>query len=242
MHRRQLAHIAYHATVVLRLSPATIIFDLQWSVAIKDTIDEFQEAGKAAAAANAGKPAAPESTQDTRELGERLGGLSVSGEVARIEDDYDFDDMDEDYSQSELRCLEASIDVLRVFRRCLKSASDSLNTLDLPQTPGDGKAAAESKSEGWLKGRLQWAQAWQGCLDEANECAGELGILLYPPLSGNDLSGRADDLERTLNAFCDVFESEDPAGKVAGGVGGQLPLRTLVGDKIGALRAVVAEL
>lgn len=212
---------------------------------MKDTIDEFQEAAKSAAAANAAKPEATEGSTGVASLNGKFDGLGMGGEGAGEGGDFDddFGGMDEDYSPSELRCVEASVDVLRVFRRCLKAANDSLNTLDSPQTPADGGAAAESKGEGRLKEKLEWAQALQTCLNEANECAGELGILLYPPLSGGDLSGRADDLERSLLAFCDVFERSAEGAQVGGGaVGEQSPLRETVEEKWGVLRAVLAQL
>lgn len=255
---------------------------------MKDTIDEFQEAAKTSAAANADKPDAPEGTQA---LGDQLSGLSMGGdgEGAGAEDDFDFDDMDEEYSPAELQCVTASIDVLRAFRRCLKAANDTLNTLDsakpttaqvpaaqapaaqapAAEVPGsDSGVADKSKraddtlntldpakapsvqapggdgaAEGavWLEGRLQWAQAVQACLEEAHECAGDLGIQLYPPLDGSELSGCADDLGRKLTSFCDVFYTR---GQEAGVEVGEekSPIRALVEEKLGVLRTGLAQL
>lgn len=211
---------------------------MQWSVAIKDTIDEFQEAAKTAAAANVDKSDAPE---DTQALGEELSGLRLGGDGAGEKDDFDFDDMDEDYSPSELQCVTASIDVLRAFRRCLKAANDTLNTLDSAQAQGENGAAVESKGADWLEARLQWAQAVQACLEEAHECASDLGMQLYPPLDSSELSGRADDLGQKLKSFCDVFYTLGEQGKVEGGEE-QSPLRTLVEEKLGMLRTGLAQL
>lgn len=205
---------------------------------MKDTIDEFQEAVKTAAAANADKSDSP---LDAPAVGEELSGLSLGGDGAGEEDGFDFDDMDEEYSPSELQCVTASIDVLRAFRRCLKAANDTLNTLDSTQAQGENAAAVESQGADWLEGRLQWAQAVQARLEEAYECAGDLGMQLYPPLDSSELSGRADDLGRKLASFCDVFYTRGEEGKVEDGQE-QSPLRTLVEEKLGVLRTGMAQL
>lgn len=213
---------------------------------MKDTIDEFQEAAKTAAAANAEKPGdKPDAPEGAQALGEELSALSLGGDGAGgREDEFDFDDMDEEYSPSELQCVTASIDVLRAFRRCLKAANDTLNTVDSAQAQGEGEKGAaveSSKGEGWLEGRLQWAQALQACLEEAHECAGDLGMQLYPPLDSSELSGRADDLGRKLASFCDVFYTRGEEGEA--GVGEkQSPLRTVVEEKLGVLRTGLAQL
>lgn len=214
----------------------------QWSVAIKDTIDEFAEAAKTAALANADKPDAPGDTTDLDEqfaakvtVGGKEGGEEGGGGF----DDLDFDDMDEDYSPAELQCVQASIDILRVFRRCLKVANESFNTLDSAQPKAaEGEDAAGAAGEGWLKGKLEWANSVQGHLEDANECAGEVGILLYPPLDGGELVGRANDLERRVISFCDLFYASDEGR--GGGV--DSPLRKAVEEKVAALRAAVEAL
>lgn len=205
---------------------------------MKDTIDEFQEAAKTAAAANADKSDAP---ADAQALSEELSGLSLGGDGAGGEDDFDFDGMDEEYSPSELQCVTASIDVLRAFRRCLKAANDALNTLDSAQPQGEDAAGVESKGGNWLEGRLKWAQEVQACLEEAHECAGDLAMQLYPPLDSSELSGRADDLGQKLASFCDVFYTRGEEGKVEAGQE-QSPLRALVEDKLGVLRTGMAQL
>lgn len=212
------------------------MFGVQWSIAVKDTIDEFQEAAKAAAATNASKSTL-EGASDSPGLDEQFSGLNVSDEGAGEENecDFDFDDMDQEYSPSELRCVQASVDILRVFRRCLKAANDALNTLDSAQ-------AQEPKQEGWLEERLEWAQAMQSCLGEANDCVGEVGILLYPPLNAEDMSGRVDELGTNLTAFCDVFYADGGIGN-AGNVGEiNSSLRLVAGEKLGALRVALAQL
>lgn len=227
--------------ILLHLNSPTIRFVVQWSLAIKDTIDEFQEAAKTTPVADAGRAEALKGAQDTAEVDAQFSGLGLGGDAAEEQEDFDFDDMDEDYSPSELQCVQASIDVLRVLRRCLKAANESLNALDSDKAHGNGSAAVDTKGDGWLKERLQWAQALQACLDEANDCAAEVGILLYPPLDGSDLSGRANDLERTLTEFCDVFYSN--AEGAALGVGGeQSPLKALTEEKCGLLKAELARL
>lgn len=214
----------------------------QWSVAVKDTIDEFVEAAKAAAMANAGKS---ESSGDKGGLDEQFAAKVTVGDTGAGEegaegdfDDFDFDGMDESYRAAELPCVEASIDILRVFRRCLKAANDSLNSLDSPEPQGESGAAAGSVGEAWLQGKLEWAKSVQTHLDDANECAGEVGILLYPPLDGGELSGRANDLEKSLSAFCEVF--------CACGEGQnsdmESPLRKAVVEKLGVLRAALEKL
>lgn len=223
----------------------TIKLRSQWSVAVKDTINEFHEAATTTAAANAANgdvsDSHPEGAPNTDGLEEKFGGLGLDSEEPGALDDFDLDDMDNDYSPSELRCVEASVDILRVFRRCLKAANDSLSTLDSAE--GSGGESTDTKDKDWLKQRLEWGGALQTCLDEANDCAGELGVLLYPPLSGSDLSGRARDLERTLAACCDVFGGSEGAGTVGdGGGSGQLPLRTAVEEKMGVLRAELLRL
>lgn len=168
-----------------------------------------------------------------------MGGKESGEERGGEFDDLDFDDMDEDYSTAELQCVQASIDILRVFRRCLKAANESFNTLDSPQSKAEeGEAAAGAAGEGWLKGKLEWANSVQGHLDDANECAGEVGILLYPPVDGGELLGRANDLERSMISFCDVFHACDEGG----GGGGGSPLQKAVEEKVGALRAAVEAL
>lgn len=147
--------------------------------------------------------------------------------------------MDEDYSPAELECVQASIDMLRVFRRCLKVANESFNTLDSVQSKGaEGEAAAGAMGEGWLKGKLEWATSVQVHLEDANECAGEVGVLLYPPLDGGELLGRANDLERSMISFCDVFYACDDGG----GDGRESALPKAVEGKVGALRAAVEAL
>lgn len=212
----------------------------KWSVAIKDTIDEFVEAAKTAAPANTGNPDASGNTTDldTQFAAKVTVGGKDSGEEGGGGgyDDLDFGDMDEDYSAAELPCVQASIDVLRVFRRCLKVANESFNTLDSAQAKGaESEATAGAAGEGWLKGKLEWATSVQVYLEDANECAGEVGVLLYPPLDGGELLARANDLERSLVHFCDVFY----AGGEGGGGGGESPLRKGVEEKLGALRAAV---
>eukprot|EP00752_Nemacystus_decipiens_P010037 g8950.t1 len=193
---------------------------MQWSVSIKDTIDEFVEAAKTAALANAGNRDAP---RDTTELDEQFAAkVTVGGKESGEEggggfDDLDFDDMDEDYSTVELQCVQASIDILRVFRRCLKVANESFNSLDSAQSKAaEGGAAAGASREGWLKAKLEWAKSVQRHLEDANECAGEVGILLYPPLAGGELLGRANDLEKSILGFCDVFFAGDEGRDWAG--------------------------
>ena len=214
----------------------------QWSVAIKDTIDEFVEAAKTAGLANAGNSAAGEEKNGLEEqfAAKVTVGGKDHGEEGGEGDAFDFDDMDEDYSAAELQCVEASIDILRVFRRCLKAANEAFNTLDSapPEGVDAGTASAGSAGEGWLQGKLEWAKAIQVHLEQANECAGEVGILLYPPLDGGELLGRATDLERSLISFCDAFyarEEGDDDRK-------ESPLRKAVEDKLGALRAAVEAL
>ena len=154
--------------------------------------------------------------------------------------------MDANYSPSELRCVEASVNVLKVFRRCLKVANDALNTLDSSQAnrrEGQGDKGLEEGE--WLKERLGWAHSLQSCLEDANEGAGELGVLLYPPLSANDLAARVDDLERSLSAFCDAFGSpEEGEGKAGSscGLSGAVPLRAAVRDKLDVLRVELERL
>lgn len=219
------------------LLPCTL--PTQWSVAIKDTIDEFVEAAKTAALANAEMPGA---SKDTTDLDEQfaakvtVGGDEGGEEGGADHDDFDFDDMDEGYSSTELQCVEASIDILRVFRRCLKAANESLNTLDSAQS--DGAAAAGSEGEGWLQGKLAWAQSVQAHLEDANEVAGEVGVLLYPPLDGGELLGRAKDLEGSMTSFCDAFF----ACKEGGDAERESSLRKAVQDKLGVLRAAVETL
>lgn len=214
----------------------------QWSVAVKDTIDEFVEAAKNAADANAGKADAPGDSTDLDEqfaAKATMGGKESGDGEAGGYDDLDFDDMDEDYSAAELQCVQASVDVLRVFRRCLKVANESFNTLDSAQSKAaEGEASVEAAGDGWLKKKLEWANSVQAHLEDANECAGEVGILLYPPLDGGELLGRANDLERRMVSFCDVFYACDEGG----GGGGESPLRTAVEEKLGALRAAMEAL
>ncbi|CBJ29519.1 conserved unknown protein [Ectocarpus siliculosus] len=215
---------------------------MQWSVAVKDTIDEFVEAAKAAAMANAGKS---ESAGDKGGLDEQFAAKVTVGGAGEGEegaegtfDDFDFDGMDENYGAAELPCVEASVDVLRVFRRCLKAANDSLNSLDSPEPQEESGATAGSVGEGWLQGKLEWAKSVQTHLDDANECAGEVGILLYPPLDGGELLGRANDLEKSLAAFCEVFYA---CGE---GTNSEMesPLRKAVVEKLGVLRAALKKL
>lgn len=253
---------------------------------MKDTIDEFQEAAKTSAVANANKPEAPEGT---KALGEQLSelGLGEDGDGEGGEDDFDFDDMDEEYSPAELQCVTASLDLLRAFRRCLKATNDTLNTLDSAKTttaqvpavqalaaqspaaevPGDDNGAAvkskgadetsstpdsakvpsaqtpggDGAAEGsdWLEGHLRWSQAVQTCLEEAHECAGDLGIQLYPPLNGSELLARADDLGRKLTSFCDIFYTTNGG---EGKADEPSPIRALVKEKLGVLRTGVAQL
>lgn len=214
----------------------------QWSVAIKDTIDEFVEAAKAAALANVDKPgASKDAPPDHEEFAAKVTvGGDESGEGGRPDhDDFNFDDMDEDYCSMELKCVEASIDILRVFRRCLKEANESLNTLDSAQSDGaDGGAATGSPGKEWLQGKLEWAQSVQAHLEDANEFAGEVGILLYPPLDGGELLDRAKDLTGSINAFCDSFF----ACKEGGDTEREASLRMAVQDKLGVLRAAVETL
>lgn len=147
--------------------------------------------------------------------------------------------MDEDYSSTELQCVEASIDILRVFRRCLKEANESLNTLDSARSDGaDGGAAAGSTGKGRLQGKLEWVQLVQAHLEDANESAGEVGVLLYPPLDGGELLGRGKDLEGSLTAFCDAFF----ACKDGGDADREASLRKAVQDKLCVLRAAVEKL
>eukprot|EP00903_Cladosiphon_okamuranus_P019922 g18309.t1 len=155
---------------------------MQWSVAVKDTIDEFVEAAKTADVANAGNADAPgDSTHLDEQFAAKVnvgGKQSGDGGAGRYED-FDFDGTDEDYSAAELQCVQASVDVLRVFRRCLKVANESFNTLDSTQfqsKAAEGEAANGAAGEGWLKGKLEWANSVQGHLEDANECAGERAL------------------------------------------------------------------
>lgn len=216
----------------------------QWSVAIKDTIDEFVEAAKNAGLANAGNAADVE--EKTGLEGQFAAKVTVGGKESGEEDAegdaFDFDDMDEDYSAAELQCVEASIDILRVFRRCLKAANEAFNTLDSAPSEELGVEGAGASTgpagEGWLQGKLEWAKAVQDHLEDANECAGEVGVLLYPPLDGGELLRRATDLERSLASFCEAFYAREEGGDDRK----ESPLRKAVEDKLGALRAVAEAL
>lgn len=222
---------------------------------MKDTIDEFQEAAQVAKASGDGKADTPEDLEAHRQEGkgldEQLEKLSMNGtgkgRLVDLEEDYlgddlDFADMDEDYSKVELRCVEASIDALRLVRRCLKAANESLNTLDSDQPSDqpvrDDACGAKSKPEGLFQRKLLWAQSLQGRLEDVHECAGEVAVLLYPPLSDKALSERVNELERSLMAFCDVFENIE--GKPSHGGGEEPILRKLTGDRLSDLRAAVA--
>lgn len=224
--------------LVLLQNQCTVPFPMQWSVAIKDTIDEFVEAVKTAAAANpeAGKS---DASTDATDLAEQIAAkATVSADGEGAQDDFDFDEMDEDYSATELPCVEASIDILRVFRRCLKAANESFNTLDSAQPKAGGEAGDGPAREEWLRERLTWAISVQKHLDDANECAGEVGILLYPSLDGGELLRRANELETSLTAFCDVFDAGE------GGVAEEREsaLRTAVAERIGALKTAIESL
>lgn len=145
--------------------------------------------------------------------------------------------MDEDYSSTELQCVGASIDILRVFRRCLKEANESLNTLDSHQSEGaEGGNADGSTGKRCLQGKLEWAQSIQAHLEGANEFAGEVGVLLYPPLDGGELLGRANDLEGSLTAFYDAFFA---CKEGEGDTEREVSLRKAVLDKTCVLRAAV---
>ncbi|CAM9411174.1 unnamed protein product [Hapterophycus canaliculatus] len=209
---------------------------MQWSVAIKDTIDEFAEAVKTAAAAipEAGKS---DACPDATVLAEQF---AIQATVSGIGETHDlnFDEMDEDYSATELPCVEASIDILRVFRHCLKAANESFNTLDSARPKAGGEVGGGAAREGWLQERLTWAKSVQTHLDEANECAGELGILLYPPLDGGELLRRASDLETSLTAFCDVFDASEEGESRAR----ESTLRTAVVGRISVLKKTIGDL
>lgn len=216
----------------------------QWSVAIKDTIDEFVEAAKNARLANAGNSDGVEKASGLEEqfAAKATVGGKESGEEDGEGDAFDFDDMDEDYSAAELQCVETTVDILRVFRRCLKAANEAFNTLDSAPSQGvmeeGAGASAGPAGEGWLQGKLGWAKVVQGHLEDANECAGEVGILLYPPLDGGELLGRATDLERSLTSFCEAFYAREEGGDGRN----DSPLTQAVEDKMGALRAAAEAL
>lgn len=211
-------------------------FPIQWSVAIKDTIDEFVEAVKTAAAGTP-ETGKSEPASDKTDLADEFAAKATVSEDAEGElDDFDFDEMDEDYSATELPCVEASIDVLRVFRRCLKAANESFNTLDSAQPKPGGEAGGVR--EDWLRERLTWAKSVQANLDDANECAGEVGILLYPPLDGGELLRRANDLETSLTAFCGVFDACEGGESEAR----ESTLRTAVAERISALKTAIDKL
>lgn len=207
---------------------------------MKDTIEEFQEAAKAAAAAAQGTSDALHTDGDTGGLGQALEDLKIDPE----EPDGDFNfDMTQDYSPSELRCVDATIDLMKFFRRCLKVANDSLNTLDSGKASSSGKVPPRD-----LKRELAWANSLQVCLSKANESTSELGVLLYPPLDASELSGRSKDAGRALSEFCDVFGARD--GTAGNGCGegaspadaGPSPLRASLEEKLSSLRESISQL
>lgn len=115
--------------------------------------------------------------------------------------------------------------------------NDALNTLDSSETrKGGGDNEEVTDEEQWVKERLGWAHSLQSFLEEANEGAGELGVLLYPPLDASDLSARTNDLEQSLVKFCDTFGFPEEIGGEAKSGKGPEPLRTAVGNKLGTLR------
>lgn len=233
----------------------------QWSVAIKDTIDEFQEAAKNKKSTEETADSTPlatatgdssTSTKTSSELEKMMGDLSMN-DPGLQDNDFDFNDDDDDddmnYSPSELRCVDAALDVLRASRRCLKAANESLNKLDSAKPSGSGEATGiSSDEEKRLSRSLAWAQALQGCLSKANDGAAELGVSLYPPLNGGDLSARAEDLERALGEFCDVFdeqkgvESGSSAGSGSVADRKRPQLREIVEETADALRVELAKL
>ncbi|CAM9244946.1 unnamed protein product [Scytosiphon promiscuus] len=211
---------------------------MQWSVAIKDTIDEFVDAVKSAAATTP-ENGKPNPSPDETDLDEQFAAkATVCSDEEGNQGDFDFDDMGEDYSTAELPCVEASIDVLRVFRRCLKAANESFNTLDSAPPKAGGEAGGGAALEGWLREKLTWAKSVQTHLDGANECAGEVGILLYPPLDGEELLHRAKELETSLTAFCDVFDACEEGGSEAR----ESALRTAVVERISEMKTTVDKL
>lgn len=230
-------------------STLTYTNSVQWSVAIKDTIDEFQEAAKTAKAASETLDCPATSTKDSGGLEEMMGELDMKDQGLDDDDFLNFGGDDMDYSPSELRCVGATVDLLRALRRCLKAANESLNTLDSaePTARGGTEGAADREANGdeRLIRQLGWAQAVVVCLSKANDCAGEIGILLYPPLSGSELSARAEDLERALVEFLRVFEKPEGGENVPSAEavvsGGQPHLAEIV-DKMQVLRAELVRL
>lgn len=226
-------------------------------MAIKDTIDEFQGAARDAKAAGETMDASPSadatgdvsgSAEGSSRLEKTMGELSLDGQD--FQDDFDFGEEDMAYSASELRCVDAALDLLRALRRCLKTANDSLHTLDSAATPATDKTTdvntEESKREMHPNRNLAWAQALQGCLAKANDCAGEFGILLYPALNRSELTARAEDLRRALLEFCDKFDELEPAPNApsSGSCDGKRPppLREVVVETAEVLLVELAKL
>lgn len=230
----------------------------QWSVAIKDTIDEFQEAATNSKATAATADSTPTATAAAAAVGESSTGTKPSSGLEQImgdlsmkdqglqDDDLDFGDDDDDddmnYSSSELRCVDATLDVLRALRRCLKAANDSLNTLDSAKATG----VASDDEENRFSRDLAWAQTLQESLGKANDCAAELGMSLYPPLNGDDLSARTEDMRRALGEFCDVFDEREGAESAVCAesvANGKRPhLKEVVEETAKALREELAKL
>lgn len=210
----------------------------QWSVAIKDTIDEFQEALKASKSSKCSADGS-EVKQETGGLDEQMMDMHLSGEGLE-EDDLDFDDLKE-YSQLELQWVDGTIEVLRLFRRCLKAANDALNSIN--STDGALSGSHESDDAAKLqqrrKSELAWAQSLQDCSRRANECAAELGVLMYPPIEGKELSERSEGLRRELLEFCNILTRREEKGQGNKGESRQSPLAAAVEDRFASLQKII---
>ncbi|CAM9151123.1 unnamed protein product [Choristocarpus tenellus] len=205
---------------------------MQWSLAIKDTVDEFQ--AKAVSSRNASTaetnldprppPAAsdnPASASDSNTTVDQLSDLLAHGGNVSLSEggfaDLDgFDDEDQ-YDEDQLKCVDDAIELLRMARRCLRLANDELNSLEDPPMPPSIATVAQGGSggtsdPGW-EGRageeggrgMAWAHGVQTAVGSIYESSVELGMALYPPLESADLLSTYGSLEEYVSTFMNLL-------------------------------------
>lgn len=193
-------------------TPHPNVLHRQWSLAIRDTIIEFQDSIRAGAELE-GAVSDNLGTGGSGRAG--ISGLDLDvghhGSGA-----FDAGDLETNYTASELLCVQASVSVLKSLRRCLAAANKAFNDFDVAEA--DASAQTETPAtdvETPFSTRLAWVNNLQAGLSNATEAAGDLGVLLYPPLDTAALLHQTDALEVVLFPIFDIL---DRAGLQVSGV------------------------
>ncbi|CAM9561613.1 unnamed protein product [Chrysoparadoxa australica] len=165
---------------------------MEWSLGVKDMVDEFAQAVEESQALQEADNEAGSSTS-TEDLQHQLGGIQLQdSEEFSLEDVCDLGEAldDEKFLPEECEVALAVIDLFKTVRGCIKVANDAMN--------------ASPVEEQQVKRLLDWVQGVLPPLRDMKECSVELGSELYTMVP-TALEQQVKALERCNERFLNAF-------------------------------------